>query len=337
MSIADRVNADTSIPPSFCPLADRQPGGWRCGRGYRPGGDYCRSKGAGGRAFAPRRPLQGLPEEPERSTAQSRGCSTGSVRNGSGLAAGSMGGPAAVRAADRNLATLPPRARQAFLLVAVEEFRPAEAARAMDVSEAELQALDRGGRARYRQAGCHRGGDHRGRAADRARPRSTRQRPGPPRGKGGPHCRAGGGRHAQPAAGARAGRHPPGRRQLRPRRCRRRSCARSRCPWCAYSAFLQRLLTGTRPEPTFLVTKPFQPQNVKAVISQALFFDIRGRPEGRYAGVVFRRGRRRGVGCNRALARLAPIRGNSVQSASAGVRLPQVTRRTPARRCGRRA
>jgi CheY-like chemotaxis protein len=46
------------------------------------------------------------------------------------------------------------------------------------------------------------------------------------------------------------------------------------------TAFPQRLLTGTRPEPTFLVTKPFQPQNVKAVISQALFFDIRGRPEG---------------------------------------------------------
>jgi hypothetical protein len=45
------------------------------------------------------------------------------------------------------------------------------------------------------------------------------------------------------------------------------------------TAFPQRLLTGTRPEPTFLVTKPFQPQNVKAVISQALFFDIRGGPE----------------------------------------------------------
>ena len=39
-------------------------------------------------------------------------------------------------------------------------------------------------------------------------------------------------------------------------------------------------LTGNRPEPTFLVTKPFQPQNVKAIISQALFFNVRGRPEG---------------------------------------------------------
>ena len=45
------------------------------------------------------------------------------------------------------------------------------------------------------------------------------------------------------------------------------------------TAFPHRLLTGTRPEPTFLITKPFQSENVKAIISQALFFDIRGRPE----------------------------------------------------------
>lgn len=45
------------------------------------------------------------------------------------------------------------------------------------------------------------------------------------------------------------------------------------------TAYPQRLLTGTRPEPTFLIAKPFHPDNVKAVISQALFFDIRGRPE----------------------------------------------------------
>ena len=39
------------------------------------------------------------------------------------------------------------------------------------------------------------------------------------------------------------------------------------------TAFPERLLTGTRPEPTFLITKPFQRQTVKAAISQALFFD----------------------------------------------------------------
>ena len=38
------------------------------------------------------------------------------------------------------------------------------------------------------------------------------------------------------------------------------------------TAFPERLLTGDRPEPTFLITKPFQPETVKAAISQALFF-----------------------------------------------------------------
>ncbi|WP_404403008.1 response regulator [Pelagibacterium halotolerans] len=38
------------------------------------------------------------------------------------------------------------------------------------------------------------------------------------------------------------------------------------------TAFPERLLTGERPEPAFLVTKPFQPDMVKALISQVLFF-----------------------------------------------------------------
>lgn len=38
------------------------------------------------------------------------------------------------------------------------------------------------------------------------------------------------------------------------------------------TAFPERLLTGERPEPTFLITKPFQADNVKAAIGQALFF-----------------------------------------------------------------
>lgn len=41
------------------------------------------------------------------------------------------------------------------------------------------------------------------------------------------------------------------------------------------TAFPERLLTGERPEPAFLVTKPFDPSMVKALISQALFFDER--------------------------------------------------------------
>jgi len=41
------------------------------------------------------------------------------------------------------------------------------------------------------------------------------------------------------------------------------------------TAYPERLLTGARPEPAFLITKPFQPDTVKAIISQALFFDQR--------------------------------------------------------------
>ena len=39
------------------------------------------------------------------------------------------------------------------------------------------------------------------------------------------------------------------------------------------TAYPEHLLTGERPEPAFLVTKPFNEDMVKALISQALFFD----------------------------------------------------------------
>jgi len=41
------------------------------------------------------------------------------------------------------------------------------------------------------------------------------------------------------------------------------------------TAYPEQLLTGTKPEPTFLIRKPFRAEAVRAVISQALFFDIR--------------------------------------------------------------
>jgi CheY-like chemotaxis protein/DNA-directed RNA polymerase specialized sigma24 family protein len=37
------------------------------------------------------------------------------------------------------------------------------------------------------------------------------------------------------------------------------------------------LLTGEKPEPTFLIAKPFNAETVKAVIGQALFFEVRSR------------------------------------------------------------
>ena len=41
------------------------------------------------------------------------------------------------------------------------------------------------------------------------------------------------------------------------------------------TAYPERFLTGQAPEPAFLVTKPFRVDSLKAVISQALFFDRR--------------------------------------------------------------
>jgi len=53
--------------------------------------------------------------------------------------------------------------------------------------------------------------------------------------------------------------------------------AKHKLPVIFITAFPERLLTGKRPEPTFLVTKPFNPDMVKALISQALFFRHAGR------------------------------------------------------------
>jgi DNA-directed RNA polymerase specialized sigma24 family protein len=43
------------------------------------------------------------------------------------------------------------------------------------------------------------------------------------------------------------------------------------------TAYPERFLTGERPEPAFLIPKPYQPSTVSAVISQALFFDRKAR------------------------------------------------------------
>ena len=46
----------------------------------------------------------------------------------------------------------------------------------------------------------------------------------------------------------------------------------SNVPVIFITAYPERLLTGDRPEPTYLVTKPFEERTVSAAISQALFF-----------------------------------------------------------------
>jgi CheY-like chemotaxis protein/DNA-directed RNA polymerase specialized sigma24 family protein len=50
-----------------------------------------------------------------------------------------------------------------------------------------------------------------------------------------------------------------------------------RAPVIFITAFPERLLTGERAEPTYLITKPFQPSLVSALASQALFFGEKAR------------------------------------------------------------
>jgi DNA-directed RNA polymerase specialized sigma24 family protein len=49
------------------------------------------------------------------------------------------------------------------------------------------------------------------------------------------------------------------------------------------TAYPERFLTGERPEPAFLIAKPFQPATVSAVISQVLFFERKARQPQRRA------------------------------------------------------
>lgn len=49
------------------------------------------------------------------------------------------------------------------------------------------------------------------------------------------------------------------------------------------TAYPERFLTGERPEPAFLIAKPFESATVSAVISQALFFERNARPSERRA------------------------------------------------------
>lgn len=48
------------------------------------------------------------------------------------------------------------------------------------------------------------------------------------------------------------------------------------------------LLTGSKPEPTFLIAKPFNAETVKAVIGQALFFEVRSHRQSRGSAAAAR-------------------------------------------------
>jgi len=49
------------------------------------------------------------------------------------------------------------------------------------------------------------------------------------------------------------------------------------------TAYPERFLTGERPEPAFLIPKPYQPATLSAVISQALFFERNAKPRAKLA------------------------------------------------------
>ena len=55
------------------------------------------------------------------------------------------------------------------------------------------------------------------------------------------------------------------------------SRSREAPPIIFITAYAQRLLTGERPDPTFLITKPFKSEAIKALVTQIMFFD--GAPE----------------------------------------------------------
>ena len=59
-----------------------------------------------------------------------------------------------------------------------------------------------------------------------------------------------------------------------------RSWAELEAPVIFVTGHPEMLLTGAKPEPTFLIAKPFNAETVKAVIGQALFFEVRSRSKG---------------------------------------------------------
>lgn len=176
------------------------------------------------------------------------------------------------RSAASNLAALSPRPRQAFLLVAVEGFSAAEAAEVLDVNEAEFNTLLENASNEisrqvvtdiliiedepliamdieemveslgHRVVGTARTHSEATAMFSKARPKMVLADI----------------QLADGSSGIEAVNE---------------ILSTTPVPVIFITAFPERLLTGERPEPAFLVTKPFNPEMVKALISQALFFD----------------------------------------------------------------
>ncbi len=175
---------------------------------------------------------------------------------------------------DRRIGSLTPKSRQAFLLATLEGFSTSEVALALGVSENDAEAL-------LRQAGAE---IARQMAVDvliiEDEPlialdlETLVQQLG---------HRVHGIARTRKEAVAAVGRKPPGLVLADIHLADGSSgleavldiLASTNVPVIFITAFPQSLLTGAKPEPAFLITKPFQPDAVKAIISQALFFDMK--------------------------------------------------------------
>ena len=177
---------------------------------------------------------------------------------------------------DRNVSAMTPRTRQAFLLRHVEGFTLPETAEILDATEEEThELLDRAGEEIARQVATDaliiedeplivmdltqilEELGHRvvavARTRDEARKVMTKQRPG---------LVLADIQLADGSSGLDAVNDLLGQCEV---------------PVIFITAYPEKLLTGEKPEPTFLITKPYQPETLRVTISQALFFDQRSR------------------------------------------------------------
>lgn len=186
------------------------------------------------------------------------------------------GEKSAPRAAERHIGQITPRPRQAFLLVAMESFSEADAAFILDVDVAELRRLvDESGRELADAI-----------ATDvliiEDEPMIAMDLEGLVEGLG--HRVVGIARTHREAVSI-AGRHRPGLILADIQLADHSSGLEAvnellqdlEVPVIFITAYPDKYLTGQRPEPTFLITKPFPPAMVSAVISQALFFGQRAK------------------------------------------------------------
>ena len=187
------------------------------------------------------------------------------------------------KTAARSLAALTPKARQAFLLVSVEEFSKAEAAQILDASPARIeQLLKEAGSEISRQIATDvliiedepliaidlqrllTDLGHRVTSVARSHKDAVKAAASKRPGLVLADIRLEGGSSGLDAVNE--------------------MLQSFTVPVVFITAYPEELMTGRRPEPTFLITKPFRDDAVKAIISQVLFFDQQAAPRRAPAG-----------------------------------------------------